>query len=187
VAAPRLSPRRLRRACARQEGLTLIELLIVLVVLGTILGALTTVFANSTSGEADLNSRFQAQMQAQPALDKLRRDVRCASAVTPTGAASSVTLTLPSSCSTGSGQVSWCAVGSGTRYALYREAGATCDSSGSLVADYLVSSSVFTYTAPVSGTSLGKLQVDLQVNVTPGRSSTGYELTDTIAALNTGR
>jgi type II secretory pathway pseudopilin PulG len=187
VAVPRLSPRRLRRAGARQDGLTLVELVIVMVTLGVILGALTTVFVTSTSGEADLNDRFQAQRQAGSALDRLRRDVRCASAITPAGTASSVTLTLPTGCSGGGTQVSWCTVGSGSRYKLYRAVGSTCDSSGALVADYLVNQNAFSYTAPVSGTSLGKLAVDLQVNVTPAKANTLYELTDAIVLLNTSR
>jgi len=167
--------------------MTLIELLVVLAILGTVLGALTTVFVNMSSGETDLDNHFQAQLQASLALDKLRSDVRCASAATPVGAASSITLTLPSSCSGGGGQVSWCTVGSGSSYALYRKAGSSCDSSGTLVASSLVNSNVFTYTAPVSGTSLGELQVDLQVNVNPAKTVTLFELKDTIVLLNTTR
>jgi hypothetical protein len=160
----------------------------VIAILGTVLAALTTVFVNGSSTEGDLNNRFQAQMQAGPALDRLRRDARCASAITPVGAATTITLTMPTQCTGGGGtQVSWCAVGSGTRYGLYRLVGATCSSSGSPIADYLVSPNVFNYTAPVSGTSLGVLQVDLKVNVTPASPDTLYELTDTITVLNTTR
>jgi prepilin-type N-terminal cleavage/methylation domain-containing protein len=171
----------------REDGFTLIELLIVVLVLGFVLGAIVTVVVNGNSSEAKLNNTFQAQLQAGMSLDKIRRDARCASAITPTGSASSITLTLPSGCSGGGGTVSWCTVGSGTRYALYRKAAASCDSSGTLVADYLTSANAFNYTAPVSGTSLGKLSVDLPVNITPASAATLYELQDTVAVLNTSR
>ena len=171
----------------REDGFTLIELLVVLVTLGFVLGAIVTVVVNGDQSEAKLNNTFQAQLNAGLALDKIRRDARCASAITPTGSASAITLTLPSGCSGGGGTVSWCTVGSGTRYALYRKAAASCDSSGTLVADYLTAANAFSYTAPVSGTSLGKLSVDFPVNITPATTSTLYELQDTIAVLNTSR
>jgi prepilin-type N-terminal cleavage/methylation domain-containing protein len=152
----------------REQGYSLVEMLIVLVVMGIVMGGLTTVFVSATNSEADLNNRFQAQLTARVALDKLRREVHCATATTPTGSASSVTLTLPSYCKTlpqplpspipsycstqldgsVSCSVTWCTTSVATnRYALYRVTGSTC-SGGVKWADYFVSTS----TAPTCGT-----------------------------------
>jgi len=120
----------------REDGFTLIELLIVVLTLGVVLGAIVTVVVNGNSGEAKLNNTFQAQLQAGMALDKIRRDARCASAITPTGSAASITLTLPSGCSGGGGTVSWCTVGSGTRYALYRKAATSVPVASQLAAAF---------------------------------------------------
>ncbi len=158
-----------------------------MLILGTILAALTTVFVQGSNAELALNRRFQAQLNATVALDRLRRDVHCASSITPVGASSSITLTLPSGCSSGSGSVSWCTVGSGSRYALYREAGATCSASGKPYADYLTAAAVFTYSEPVAATSLAKLHVDLPVNIEPSKPTDAYELVDDIVLRNSLR
>ena len=177
-------PRRLGR---EQGGYSLIELLTVIVILGIVLGALTSAFVQGSNAEVDLNRRFQAQLDAGTALSRLRRDVHCASSITPAGASSSITLTLPSSCAGGGGQLSWCAVGSGTRYGLYRMAGSTCNSTGKQYADYLTGASVFAYTAPQAGTSLAKLRVDLVINARPTKSVDSYDLVDDIVLRNSTR
>jgi len=179
--------RALRVFAVREGGYSMAELITVLAILGTVCGALTTVFVSGTNSELNLNLRFQAQSQAVVALERLRRDVHCASAITPAGSSSSVAITLPAQCPTGSGVVTWCTIGSGTRYALYRAAGATCDATAEPVADYLVTASVFTYTAPVASSSLGSLHVDLPVNVRTTTPSTLYRLIDTIVLRNTTR
>jgi len=65
---------------AREEGYSLVELLIVMVILGTVLASLTTVFVSGSNAEIDLNRRFQAQQEARLALDKFRTDIHGASA-----------------------------------------------------------------------------------------------------------
>src|SRR6476619_104181 len=108
------------------------------------MGGLTTVFARATSAEADMNNRFQAQQGARLALDKLRREVHCASSASPVGSnVSSITLTVPSYCKTYSGNasVTWCTRSVATnRYALYRVDGTTC-TGGVKWADYLTPTS----------------------------------------------
>ena len=151
-----------------------------MLILGTILGALTTVFVQGSNAQVEANRRFQAQLQATASFDRLRRDVHCASSASLAG--STVTL---SGCGTGS--VSWCPIGSGTRYALYRKAGASCDVTGKLYADYLISSAIFTYTAPVAGTSLAKVHVDIRVNVLPAKTIDTFELIDDIVLRNSLR
>jgi prepilin-type N-terminal cleavage/methylation domain-containing protein len=193
----------LRRASARlrgdESGYTLVELLTVLMILGVVMGGLTTVFASATSSEADMNNRFQAQQGARLALDKLRREVHCASAGTPAGSnVSAITLTVPTYCKTysGSTSVTWCTRSVATnRYALYRVNGTTC-SGGVKWADYLTPTStatvcsgalcVFNYSAQ-STTSLAKLHVDFPVNPKPSRTVDTYELTDDLVLRNSTR
>ena len=173
--------RRLWRVVRGQAGYSLVELVTVMAILGTIVGALTTAFVQGSNAELNANRRVDAQLQATAAFDRLRRDIHCASSASITGA----TMTL-SGC--GSGDVSWCAVGSGTRYALYRQSGSTCDSSGRLYADYLITTSgLFAYTAPVAETSLAKVQVDIKVSVNPASAVDTFELQDDIVLRNSLR
>ena len=185
---------RSRLGCER--GYSLIEMLTVMVIMGVVMGSLSTVFVQASNSETDMSNRFQAQLTAKLGLDKLRREVHCASVATPTGSTSSVTLTLPSYCKTGSGSITWCTRSNGTgRYALYRVAGATC-TGGVRWADYLVPSStaaacsgalcIFSYTAQ-STSSLAKLHVDVPVNVNPAKTVDLYELVDDIALRNSSR
>jgi prepilin-type N-terminal cleavage/methylation domain-containing protein len=187
--------RRLRRLRS-ERGYSLIEMLITLSILGVVMGALTTIFVQASNAEFDMNNRFQAQQQARLALDKMRREVHCGSVATPLGQSSSVTVTLPTYCKTGSGSITWCTRNVSTnRYALYRVVGASC-SGGVKWADYLVPTStapvcsgtlcIFTYTAQ-SATSLAKLHVDYPVNVNPSKSVELYELIDDIVLRNSTR
>ena len=179
-----------------ERGYSLIEMLIVLSIMSVVMGALTTVFVNASNAELDMNNRFQAQQEARLALDKMRREVHCGSIATPAGQSSSVTLTLPAYCKTGSGSITWCTRNLATnRYALYRVVGSTC-SGGVKWADYLVPTSsapvcsgtlcIFTYTAQ-STASLAKLHVDFPVNVKPAKSTELYELADDIVLRNSTR
>ena len=186
----------IRRRLLAERGYSLIEMLRVLVIMGVVMTSLTTVFVQASNSETDMNNRFQAQLTTKLALDKLRREIHCASVATPAGSSSSVTITLPSYCKTGSGSITWCTRSNGTnRYALYRVVGATC-TGGIKWADYLVPSStatvcsgalcIFNYTAQ-STSSLAKLSVDLPVNVKPSKTVELYELIDDIVLRNSTR
>jgi prepilin-type N-terminal cleavage/methylation domain-containing protein len=169
-----------------ERGYTLIEMLTVLLIFGTVMTALMALFVQGTNAETDMNNRFQAQQDARVALDKIRREGHCASAVT-VSTASSVTLSLPSFCPTGNGSVTWCTVSLGTsRYGLYRKTGATCNSTGVRWADHLTTANVFAYAAQ-SSTSLAKLSVDFPINVKPKRTVDAYELKDDIVLRNSLR
>ena len=184
------------RHIAGEGGYTLVELLTVLAILGTILGALTGLFVSASRAEVDMNHRFRAQQEARLALDKLRRDAHCASKVTAVGwPAGSVTLTLPVNaygdqvCPTGAGPITWCAVpvGSGNRFALWRIPGATCTTTGGRqVADYLTLQAIFDY-VPQSTLSLAKLRVELPVDTKPSDAAGAYRLRDELALRNTRR
>jgi prepilin-type N-terminal cleavage/methylation domain-containing protein len=175
--------RRLRRLLRRQEGgYSLIEMVLVMAILGTILGALSTVFVEGTRAELHANNRFQAQLNATSALDRLRRDVHCASAASISGA----TMTL-TGCTSGTRY--WCTVTSTlapTEFALYRSTTSPCDATGKQYADYLTSSTPFTYVDHTT-TTLAKVHVDLPVNVSPGTTIDRFELTDDLVLRNSSR
>lgn len=81
-----------------ERGYTLVEMITVMLIMSVVMTGITTVFVQGSNAELDMNNRFQAQTNARLALDKLRKDLHCSSAVTPaqTGSAvSSVTLSDP--------------------------------------------------------------------------------------------
>jgi hypothetical protein len=159
------------------------ELLTVLVILTIIMGGLTALFVSATSSEVDLRERFEAQQEARIAMDALRREVHCASAITQTGPSATVTMTLASGCPSGTGAVTWCTVGSGNRWKLYRKAGSSCDNTGKLYADYLTLQNVFNYEVATT-TTRAKLTVDLPVDTVPGDNQAAYRLTDKLVLRN---
>ena len=140
---------------ARDEtGYTLVELLVVLIILGTVLGALSTAFVGGINSEARVTRRAQQEANARVALDRMRTDVRCASSRTDRlppqpNASGGFTLTLtesPTLCpsvlndTTQSG-VQWCTIpyaGSTTRFQVFRETSGNCDGTGAtLTVDYV--------------------------------------------------
>ena len=173
---------RIRRLLAQESGYTLFELLQVTVILAVVLGALTTLFVRAMNSELDMNQRFQAQQEARLAVDKMRREIHCATAVTPNGTSASITITLPAQCpSSGGSQITVVydtqLVSTG-RYRLRR--------AGVPIADYITSPNAFTYTAPGVGT-LAKLHLDLPVNVRPNQARETWKLAADIVLRNTTR
>jgi type II secretory pathway component PulJ len=174
---------RIRRLLVRESGYSLVELLQVTMILAVVLGALTTVFIRAMNSELDMNRRFTAQQEARLAVDKMRREIHCASAITPVGSTNSITVTLPGQCPTAVGLALTTVVYdtqpvSAGRWRLRR--------SGVPVADYLTSENVFTYTAPATG-KLGNLRVELPVNVSPNQSGQTWRLLADIVLRNTTR
>jgi prepilin-type N-terminal cleavage/methylation domain-containing protein len=174
---------RLRRLLASDSGFSLVELLQVTVILSVVLGALMIVFLRAMNSELEMNNRFRAQQQARIAVDKMRREIHCASAVTPTGASSSITVTLPGQCPTAVGRAQTTVVYdtqlvSAGRYQLRR--------AGVRIADFVTSGAVFTYTAPATG-KRGSLRVELPVNVRPSQTGQTWRLVADIILRNTTR
>jgi Tfp pilus assembly protein PilW len=164
-----------------EQGYSLMEMLWVLILMGTIMTALTAIFVSGTRSEVDLNDRFRAQQDAVVSLDRLRRDVHCASAAT---ASSATTVTLAVPCVSG-GTVKWCTAGSGARYTLHRVASsATCDATSAKFADYLTTGSVFNYEL-ASINNLAKLRVNLPVQ--QRSMKTPYRLCDILVMRNSYR
>jgi len=175
--------RRLLRVVRGEAGYSMTELVVVMVILGTVLAGLTTAFVGGSRAELEANRRVQAQIQAAAALDRLRRDVHCASSATIVDA----TMTL-TGC--GAGSVTWSASASSTcsppgytLYALSR----TSSVLTKLYADCLTSSSIFAYVAPVAGTSLAKVRAVITANVNPAKPVDTFELQDDIVMRNSVR
>ena len=175
-----------------EAGYSLVEMLTVMIIMSIVFAGITTAFVAGSKAQAEQDRRFQAQVTTRLALDKIRRDIHCASDVSPAPGSyptTSVTLTIPAGCG---GNVSWCTAavsGSSTRYALYRQLGSTCDSSGTKVADYLTTSggNVFVSFLHTTGCQcLASLQVDFQVSI-KGTTIGAYDLTDTIYLRNSTR
>ena len=142
-----------------ERGYSLIELVQVAAILSVVLTGLTVLFVRATNAEFQMNERFRAQQSARVAVDRMRRELHCASAITPTGPAASITVTLPAQCPTSGGSqvniVYDTALVSASRYRLRRE--------GVMVADYITTGTVFDYTAPATG-KLGTLRVVLPID-----------------------
>ncbi|HVA32459.1 MAG TPA: type II secretion system protein, partial [Gaiellaceae bacterium] len=183
---------------ADQRGYSLVELLVVMVILSLVLAGLAGVFVSGSTAEVRFNQRFQAQQQARLALDRIRGDIHCAShaQVSPINSLPALRLNV-ASCSATAPYDYWCVATVSTsppRYQLYRATStvaptsSTCtssDTSRTLVADHLVSSSAFTTSAiPLYG--LQTVGVDFKVSIDP-RTATPtdvYELSDSIVARN---
>jgi prepilin-type N-terminal cleavage/methylation domain-containing protein len=177
-----------------EQGYSLIELLVTMVILVIVLGSLTTVFISGSSAEAGLNRRFQAQQNARMGLDRIRTDIHCATAAQAQTINTYPGLKLAvANCSAATPTISWCAVLVSTgRYALYRSpttGGTTCTSSDAarvLIADYLTTSAAFT-TATIQQFTLQRVDIDFKVSVNQTTTKDVYELTDSIVARNATR
>jgi prepilin-type N-terminal cleavage/methylation domain-containing protein len=172
---------RLWRALRCERGYSLIELLQVTVILSIVLTGLTVLFVQATNAELQMNERFQAQQNARVAVDKMRREIHCASAVTPAGATTSITVTLPSQCPSSGGVLSNIVYDmqfvSTNRYRLRR--------AGVAVTDYVTKNTVFNYTAPAVG-KLGTLRVELPIDPSAGKKR-AWQLVVDIVLRNTTR
>ena len=192
-------PRGLAHRLRGRGGFTLPEMVTVLALLGIVLSGLLAVFVSGTKAETDMNKRFQAEQQSRLALTRLRNEIHCAYGATTNASGSAVTLSLGSYCSNppsaGNYQVTYCTALLGPqRYGLFRQLGApaTCDGSGTKMADYLVCGTLFSTCGTFFGYSaasgvMPRVLVDLPVNVDPSTPSHTYELQDAITLRNSTR
>ena len=167
-----------------EGGYSLVELIAVLAILSTVLTALTSLFVSGIRTQADVDKRVRAQQQARIAADRMRREVHCASNVTVTSPAK-ITVRLPGHCPTAVGgaitDVIYEAVavpGYTNRFRLKR--------ANVVVADHVTSSNLFSY-VPASSAALGKLQVNLPINVRPNEGWKTWALETDIVLRNTQR
>jgi prepilin-type N-terminal cleavage/methylation domain-containing protein len=177
----------IERALRGEAGYSLVEMLTVMVIMGVVFAGITDVFIAGSKAQADQDRRFQAQLSTRLAMDKIRKDIHCATTVSPY-TASSITLDIPTGCG---GDVSWCtaAVGGSTnRYALYRQAGASCSAgTGVQIADYLTNANAFPAFTHTNGCAcLASLDVTFAVSV-QGDTRGAYKLEDKIYLRNSER
>jgi prepilin-type N-terminal cleavage/methylation domain-containing protein len=175
-----------RTSLPRQAGYTLVEMITVMAILGVVLAGLTVMFHAGMSAEVKATRELQAQQEARIALDRIRRELHCANAIAavPGIAVASITATLPPACPGPDLGVTYATSSvSANRWKLTRTPLA---GTAVTVADYLTSDTIFTYYLPASGT-LGRLRVDIPVNVYPSDTKTLWRLQDDIVLRNTTR
>jgi len=186
-----------------ERGMTLVEMLIVMAVLGLVLAPLSAAFASAFSAELSQGNRFQAEESARRARNRMRKDMHCAHAVggLSTNAQGGWTLLLTQTNASGTAEcpglvqpnaasAQWCTVpvaGAPSRYRLFREndTNQSCDGTVSTFeTDFLTRSDLWTQPTCASG-NFPTVAVALPVNVDPVKhGSSTYELDDQIALRN---
>jgi prepilin-type N-terminal cleavage/methylation domain-containing protein len=207
--------RRLRLRLRDDAGVTLIEMIVVVAILGIVLGGVTTVFISGSRAELSVNNRFQAQEASRLALAALRRDMHVACTATVVGT-TQVTLSIPivdrstspptapvattqcGTIATTMTKVVWVVCTSptvSTKFALYRATVATCPSSGKLVADNLVNTPtgfvgffktpLVTAPATIAYGETQAVDVDIPVSLKQGTAGVVFDLKEHLALPNT--
>lgn len=194
--------RGLRQPMHAEEGFTLVEMLMVMVLMGIVMGSLTTVFVSGSRAQSELNQYFQAQQESRMALDRIRADVHCAlkaQASTSINGFPGVKLD-DTNCYTSTPTITWCVLPSiqqTGRFALWRSTvynSATCTSSDTSmvrVADYLMpvgspaSANNILATPTIAYQGLETVGVDFKVSVNaPSAGRNIYELADSLVTRN---
>jgi prepilin-type N-terminal cleavage/methylation domain-containing protein len=201
------------RRLRRENGFSLVELLVTMAILGTVLSGLTTIFVSGSHAELAMNRRFQAQQSVRMALSRVRGDVHAAcsasapaATVVVSGANVAVenllltnldTTVSPPTCTVAA--EAWCFKAS-TQYtgrlALYRVPNvAACPAnpgaSGVLIGDAISSGRTY-FAYSIAATGSGRrdtISVDLPADAAPPGTAAQpvYELTDQIALRNSPR
>jgi prepilin-type N-terminal cleavage/methylation domain-containing protein len=188
---------RIRAWLGREDGMTIIELLTTMAILGFVLSGVLVMFVGGLRAQTDLNERFQAQQDARLALTAMRKDIRGAcsatvGAVTGQANGSLVTLAEPNSssgCASGTSQSTWCAdsANHAAPFALYHQAGATCAyNNGTYRAGSLTTNVVFALNPACSAGVVTRPQLGVTLPVDANLVSTkgAYTLSDTITMRN---
>ena len=186
-----------------QDGFTLIELALVMLVMLIILAPLSGSLVSALGAQVDQTRRFDAQENARQALDRMRKDIHCAHGVTTpfTNDSGGQTIVLTETNVTGTAEcpglvqqnasaVQWCTipvVGAVNRYQLYREndPNNTCDGLAStFMVDYITQSDLWSSPTCTTG-QYPAVAVSMPVNVDPVRHAPStYTLSDQIALRN---
>jgi prepilin-type N-terminal cleavage/methylation domain-containing protein len=198
---------RLRARLAQEDGMTLIELLTTMTIMGIVMSAIIGVFVSGLHAEVDMNKRFQAQQEVRLALTSMRTDIRTACSppavsVLVSGAPNSVPAGTPGDtvvlgfCGSGTtwsstpvSYVTWCARSEGgtpAHYGLFRETAndpnCATGSAGIRKADSLTTAPVFT--SIVQSGVRPELALRFPVDADLSHSGGLYTLSDTVMLRN---
>ncbi|HET8557427.1 MAG TPA: type II secretion system protein [Gaiellaceae bacterium] len=185
---------RIRAWLAREDGMTIPELLTAMSILAVVMTGILVVFVGGLHATTSMNARFQAQQNARLALSSLRYEVgfACSAAVPPGPPPDQtrVVLLLPdastNSCSGSTNYATWCAesANSAQPFGLYRQTGQTCSwSTGVKRAGSLQTNQVFSNPTCTAGVR-PQLAVSLRVDANLGTTTAPYNLSDTITMRN---
>jgi len=188
---------RIRALLAREDGMTLPELLTTMAILGVVMTGILGVSISGLHATTDMNQRFQAQQDGRVALTKMRNDVEtsCSAATvklngtTVAAGTAGDTFTVDDTCVNGGQQVTWCATSaSGTApFTLYRQVGATCAANtGVMEAQNLTTKADFTSVTATGSHPQLTVNLPLDANLRPGRAANEdlYTLNDTMMLRN---
>jgi prepilin-type N-terminal cleavage/methylation domain-containing protein len=192
------------RHLASERGVTLIELIVVMAILLVVIGALSDGFASVSRSEVDQTNRASDEQNARQALDRMRLDIHCASAVqgaqqvldplgVPTGGYLITFTETPAIDATqgcpgvtrDASAVQWCTLKvNSQRFQLFRST-THCDAAdATFQVDYVTQANIW----PATACQVGRyptVGVDMPVNRDPvKRPSRTYELKDEIALRN---
>jgi prepilin-type N-terminal cleavage/methylation domain-containing protein len=186
-----------------QAGYTLVETLVVMSLLVIVIGSIADAFSSASKTEVDQTSRASDQESARLTVQRLRRDIHCASSaqvqqtrdalgnpVTPVGYTLSLAVD-PGIClavtTSASNTVQWCTVqkdGAGQRFGVYRTISGNCNATDAVFqVDYVTTAQIWSMVCPP--TQLQAVAVNMPVNRDPIiRAGRTYTLQDTIALRN---
>jgi Tfp pilus assembly protein PilW len=170
----------MRRRFSDESGITLIELLFVMLILGIVLTGLVNVFISGGRASSDANARLAGQQNVRLALDRLEYEVRCSSGATVSSGGAAVLLTLPSQCTHATGSYTWCV----TSGSLIRYAATSCTGTGQTFISNITTATPFSLLTATG--LLPRLQISLAVNTT-GRASDAVSVVDLITLRNAAR
>jgi prepilin-type N-terminal cleavage/methylation domain-containing protein len=177
-----------------QAGYTLIETLVVMTLLVIVIGSIADAFSSASKTEVDQTARASDQESARLTLQRMRRDIHCASSASVQQTSNGYLLNLavdPNICiavtTSASNTVQWCTVQkdtAGQRFGVYRTISGNCNASDAVFqVDYVTKGQIWTMVCPASG--LQAVGIDMPVNRDPvKRPDRTYELQDTIALRN---
>jgi prepilin-type N-terminal cleavage/methylation domain-containing protein len=188
---------RIRALLAREDGMTLPELLTTMAILGVVLTGILGVSISGLRATTDLNQRFQAQQDGRVALTKMRNDVEtsCSAAVvqlngsTVAAGTAGDTFTVDDTCVNGGQQVTWCVASANgsAPFTLYRQVGASCAAStGTEWARFLTTKADFTSVIATGTHPQLTVNLPLDANLQPNRAANEdlYTLNDTMMLRN---
>jgi prepilin-type N-terminal cleavage/methylation domain-containing protein len=165
------------RRLSSERGVTLIEMVIVMLLLGILMAGLSNLFVAGNRASSDAQARIDAQQSTTLAVNRLEFEARCSATYSLLGSGTGIALTMNSQCSHATGTISWC-VASG---ALSRYATADCTGTRHIFIRNVTSSAPFSVLT-ASG-DLPRLRIALTVNET-ATASDGFTLTDVVAFRN---